>query len=239
GALPFQADNTQDLMIRRLTDQPLRLAAARPDLAFPHELQAVLDRALQRKAADRHPTAAAFAEDLARAIRGDPRAGARTAAGAGVTAPAPLPEPETLPPTRVAPPPSAGAAPGAPAPVATTGARPRTGLYRAAAGAAAVVVVLLAVLLYARPWGGDDPAPGGGDTDTPAETAAATGAEDPAGGATETPDPPQGDVAAQDPPLPPPAGGGRAREPANAAGTGTSAEPVTPGADPTLAVRQD
>src|SRR5690606_39967324 len=88
GALPFQADNTQDLMIRRLTDQPLRLAAARPDLAFPHELQAVLDRALQRKAADRHPTAAAFSEDLARAIRGDPRAGARTAAGAGVTAPA-------------------------------------------------------------------------------------------------------------------------------------------------------
>src|SRR5690606_32278745 len=240
GALPFQADNTQDLMIRRLTDQPLRLAAARPDLAFPHELQAVLDRALQRKAADRHPTAAAFAEDLARAIRGDPRAGARTAAGAGVTAPAPLPEPETLPPTRIAPPPSARAAPGAAAPVATTGARPRTGLYRAAAGAAAVVVVLLVVLLYTRAGDVDDAVPGGGDADTPAQTAAATGVEDPPGGATETPDPPPGDATAQDPPpSPPPAGGGGARESADAAGAGTNTQPVTPGPDPTLAVRQD
>src|SRR5690606_4700597 len=176
GALPFQADNTQDLMIRRLTDQPLQLAAVRPDRAFPHELHAVLDGALQRKAADRHPTAAAFAEDLARAIRGDPVwAGARAGAGAGVTQVTPLPEPETLPPTRVATPPSAVAAPGGPTPVATTGARPRAGLYRAAAGAAAVVVVLLLVLLYARARDGDDPAPAGGDSDTPAQTAAATG----------------------------------------------------------------
>src|SRR5690606_24408968 len=135
---------------------------------------------------------------------------------------------------------SARAAPGAAAPVATTGARPRTGLYRAAAGAAAVVVVLLVVLLYTRAGDVDDAVPGGGDADTPAQTAAATGVEDPPGGATETPDPPPGDATAQDPPpSPPPAGGGGARESADAAGAGTNTQPVTPGPDPTLAVRQD
>jgi len=225
GVLPFQADNTQDLMIKRLTDQPLPLAAARPDLAFPPQLQAVLDRALQRKAADRYPSAAAFAEDLSRAIRGEAR----------VTPVAQ--ESELLPPTRVSAPPPAGAAPAAPAPVATTGARPRTGLYRAAAGAAAVVVLLLLVALYALGPGGDDPTPGGGDSDTPTQTAASTVAGDPPGGATETPEAPRGDAATQE--SSEPTGGGRTRQPVDAPETVARTEPAPPRPDPALVARQD
>ena len=219
GTLPFQADSPQDLMIKRLTDQPLPLAAARPDIAFPPQLQAVLDRALQRKAADRYPSAAAFAEDLSRAIRGDARVGAMA------------PEPETVPPTRVAPPPPAVSG-------ATTGARPRTGLYRAAAGAAAVVVVLLLLLVFTRAGDGGDPAPAGGDSDTPVQTAAATSTDDPPGGATETTAPPRAEPAPQDPP--PSTASDGARQPAGATtGTATSSPPVTPTPDPALAARQD
>jgi len=76
GHLPFQAETVQETMIKRLTDEPKRLAEVRPDLQFPSGLQPVLDAALTRTPAERYQTVAKFAEDvlgvvqLVRATRG-------------------------------------------------------------------------------------------------------------------------------------------------------------------------
>ncbi len=74
--LPFQADTVQETMIKRLTDEPKKLAEVRPDLQFPSGLQPVLDAALSRTPAERYQTVAKFADDvlgvvqLVRATRG-------------------------------------------------------------------------------------------------------------------------------------------------------------------------
>ncbi|HET7379860.1 MAG TPA: serine/threonine-protein kinase [Gaiellales bacterium] len=64
GTLPFQADSVQETMIKRLTDEPAKLAEVRPDLAFPDGLQQVLDAALARTPAERYQTVAKFADDV-------------------------------------------------------------------------------------------------------------------------------------------------------------------------------
>jgi len=76
GELPFQADSVQEMMVKRLTDDPATLAATRPDLTFPDGLQQILDAALARTPAERYQTVAKFADDvvavagLARGTRG-------------------------------------------------------------------------------------------------------------------------------------------------------------------------
>jgi eukaryotic-like serine/threonine-protein kinase len=64
GKLPFEAETSQETMIKRLTDDPIPLAVARPDLRFPNALQRVMDRALSRTAADRYASAAEFGRDV-------------------------------------------------------------------------------------------------------------------------------------------------------------------------------
>jgi hypothetical protein len=64
GELPFQADSVQEMMVKRLTDDPATLAATRPDLSFPDGLQQVLDAALARTPAERYQTVAKFADDV-------------------------------------------------------------------------------------------------------------------------------------------------------------------------------
>jgi serine/threonine-protein kinase len=64
GQLPFQAETVQETMIKRLTDEPAKLGATRPDLRFPTGLQEVLDAALVRTPAERYQTVAKFAEDV-------------------------------------------------------------------------------------------------------------------------------------------------------------------------------
>jgi serine/threonine-protein kinase len=64
GRLPFEAETVQETMIKRLTDEPATLAAARPGLAFPDGLQAVFDTALARSPADRYQTVVKFADDV-------------------------------------------------------------------------------------------------------------------------------------------------------------------------------
>jgi hypothetical protein len=54
-------------MIKRLTDEPMPLALARPDLRFPALVQTVLNRSLTRSPADRYATAVEFGRDLATA----------------------------------------------------------------------------------------------------------------------------------------------------------------------------
>ncbi len=65
GKLPFEATTVQETMIKRLTDEPMKLAESRPDLTFPAGLQPVLDTALTRTPADRYQTVAKFADDVA------------------------------------------------------------------------------------------------------------------------------------------------------------------------------
>ncbi len=64
GASPFPADSQQETMIKRLTDDPIPLAAARPDVRFPAELQRVMDKALARSPSDRYANAGDFARDV-------------------------------------------------------------------------------------------------------------------------------------------------------------------------------
>jgi eukaryotic-like serine/threonine-protein kinase len=105
GGSPFPADSQQETMIKRLTDDPLPLATARPDVRFPADLQRVMDRALARSPQDRYPSAAEFARDvraLAGAVTGqvDAEAGTQQISLRGAGA---APEPGTVPATRVDP----------------------------------------------------------------------------------------------------------------------------------------
>jgi serine/threonine-protein kinase len=70
GVLPFQAETSQEMMIKRLTDEPMPLAEARPDIEYPARLQAVLDKALQRTAADRYGDARDFGRETVEAVAG-------------------------------------------------------------------------------------------------------------------------------------------------------------------------
>jgi len=65
GKLPFEANTVQETMIKRLTDEPTKLATARPDVVFPTGLQEVLATALTRSPVDRYQTVAKFAENVA------------------------------------------------------------------------------------------------------------------------------------------------------------------------------
>jgi len=75
GKLPFEATSVQETMIKRLTDEPIKLAEARPDLSFPAGLQPVLDTALARTPMERYQSVAKFAADVA-AVTGRPTTGA-------------------------------------------------------------------------------------------------------------------------------------------------------------------
>ncbi len=68
GKLPFEATTVQEVMIKRLTDEPQKLAQARPDLAFPTGLQETLDAALTRNPVERYQSAAKFAADVAAVV---------------------------------------------------------------------------------------------------------------------------------------------------------------------------
>jgi serine/threonine-protein kinase len=111
GKLPFPSDSAQESMIMRLTDKPKPLAEMRPEIAWPADVQAVMDKALERDAQLRYQSATAFAIDLYRAIDRMPE----TAAGEMGT------QMLQVPPTRVgdvrASSPNAGATASVPTPV--------------------------------------------------------------------------------------------------------------------------
>src|SRR5436189_4193014 len=65
GRLPFEAGTVQETLIQRLTEEPAKLAAVRPDLRFPPGLQATLDSALARTPVARYQSAGKFAHDVA------------------------------------------------------------------------------------------------------------------------------------------------------------------------------
>jgi len=179
GLMPFRATDTQNIMIERLTEAPLSLIDVRADLAFPVELQRVLDRALARDRAERYSQVAEVARDLEAVLRSyDPAAAAP-----------PQQRASDVPETRVAP--SGGRPVPAPAPTSVPRRIPAWLM------AAAVVVIAggpLAVLLTRSP-STDGPAArgedqqlslGGGTADSgnaPVDTAGAGGRNDaPRGG---------------------------------------------------------
>ena len=68
GRLPFPAETVQESMIMRLTEPPKKLSEMRPEVGWTREVQAVLDRALERDAAARYTNAGDFGRDFARAL---------------------------------------------------------------------------------------------------------------------------------------------------------------------------
>ena len=72
GHLPFPSETVQESMIMRLTDRPKRLAEMRPETEWPAEVQAVMDHALQRDAAQRFASASDFGRELSAAVKSMP-----------------------------------------------------------------------------------------------------------------------------------------------------------------------
>ena len=79
GQLPFQSNSAQEAMIMRLTDQPKTLAEMKPDIDWPPELQAVMDKVLARDADERYQKSAEFGRDIAKAVENMPAAVAAAA----------------------------------------------------------------------------------------------------------------------------------------------------------------
>ncbi|MGE3618723.1 MAG: serine/threonine-protein kinase [Gemmatimonadales bacterium] len=68
GGLPFRAASAQEAMAKRLTERPEALATIAPGRGFPPALQAVLNRALERRPDARFASVEAFAASLADAV---------------------------------------------------------------------------------------------------------------------------------------------------------------------------
>jgi len=156
GKLPLRSASTQDLLVERLTEDPLTLAEVVPALAFPPGLQSVIDRALQRRKEDRW----ASARDLAQALRG---------ALAGTSPPTPpVVRPEAVGPALVTGVPGPAPAAGVPATmVSEPGTRPpapasssSNGRGRLIGGAVAACAALIVVALVGiRALGSDGISP--------------------------------------------------------------------------------
>ncbi|MGD8276370.1 MAG: serine/threonine-protein kinase [Gemmatimonadota bacterium] len=80
GALPFRGGTTQEIMLQRLTAEPLPLGQIRAELAGTPGLQPVLDRSLAREKDNRYADAADFGADLDRLRAGQPPAAPAAAA---------------------------------------------------------------------------------------------------------------------------------------------------------------
>lgn len=70
GTLPHQGESARDTLTRRLTEPPRPLAQAAPDTMLPEGLQAVVNRVLARRPADRYPSAGAFGTALVELFTG-------------------------------------------------------------------------------------------------------------------------------------------------------------------------
>lgn len=64
GGLPFAASSAQELMIKRLTEDPLNLDQVLPGADFPANVQMAITCALARKPEDRQADTATFANEL-------------------------------------------------------------------------------------------------------------------------------------------------------------------------------
>ena len=79
GQLPFPGETAQESMIKRLTDAPKQLTEMMPSVSWPAEVQAVMDKALERDVANRYQTASDFGRALSQAVQTMPRGRASAA----------------------------------------------------------------------------------------------------------------------------------------------------------------
>ena len=147
GQLPFPGDTAQTSMIMRLTEKPKRLMDMRPDLQWPPEVQAVMDKALEREASKRYASAREFGRALTEAVNRMPVRPSGAAGTLVMEAPAMPPREPT---ERIAP----RAAP----------ARSRTPML---VGGAVLAAVLVAGVLFI-PRGGEKAGPAPSSMATPA-----------------------------------------------------------------------
>ncbi|MFL5619679.1 MAG: protein kinase domain-containing protein [Gemmatimonadaceae bacterium] len=146
GRLPFPSKTAQESVIMRLTEPPVRLEQMRPQIAWTPAVQQVMDRALQRDAAQRYASANEFGRALSAAVQG-----LSTATHSGATKV--MAEPDAwVPPTRV----TEWTAAGVDSRVrAFAGSRVRSRKGRLAA-VAGVVVLAAAALTWVFTRGGTD-----------------------------------------------------------------------------------
>lgn len=196
GRLPARSTSTQDLMVERLTQDPLRLKEIAPELIVPDGVQAAVDHALQRRRQDRPPSSAAFVAGLVRGARSDGGSGAGSAidpSGGGARH-------RDVPETYVGRPPESAAAGSSPP---TSG-----GLRKAAPFLIGGGVLVAATVVAVQLGSGDDPSDASGTNagapEASAEMAANTesdASDDPTATATDDSPPPAG----SDPVITPPA----------------------------------
>jgi predicted Ser/Thr protein kinase len=104
GQLPFPSDTSQTSMIMRLTEKPKRLIEMKPDLPWPADVQAVMDKALERESAKRYASAREFGRALAETVGRMPLRPSGEAGTLVMEAPVSrTPAPATPLPTRQAP----------------------------------------------------------------------------------------------------------------------------------------
>lgn len=183
GKLPFPADSAQESMIMRLTDRPKPLSEMRPEVSWPAEVQAVMDRALERDANARYQTATEFGRDLQRAIERMPDT---LAAELGTQLLASVPPTRVASESPVAPPPRTSVALGVPAPrgsaqnggAVTHAAAPEKKSSKVAlvGGGVGLVVIAAAAFLVLKPGQQSGAAP-----DSAAHTATLPAASDTTG----------------------------------------------------------
>ena len=171
GRLPFPSESAQEAMIMRLTDKPKTLAEMKPDVEWPAELQAVMDKALAVDANDRYQKSAEFGRDMAKAVEhmpADARAAGTVAMGAAPGG--------AIPKTRMAP--NGGAATEAAAPGSSAAGAPgRTKKSPVMMIVAALVVVAAiggAVMLRGKANSSTPPAGGSPTLGRPANDTAST-----------------------------------------------------------------
>lgn len=183
----------------RLTDRPRTLAETRPDVAWPAELQATIDKALQRDADDRYASAAQFGREFAAAIAAMPatkaaEAGTLVMGAAGAAPTAAIPQ---MPPTRVArasagteqmAAPAAPARPAAPRPAPDRAPAKSSSLVPVLGGVGGLAVVGVVVwLTLFKPDAGDRQGTIGTEATPPSATVdSSTLSAAPAGGGTDT-----------------------------------------------------
>jgi eukaryotic-like serine/threonine-protein kinase len=79
GTLPYLARNPREMFTQLLSQPPIALNKAKPDLVFPDAVEEAITRGLARQPADRYPDVVAFTTTLAETIRRGAAAGPGTA----------------------------------------------------------------------------------------------------------------------------------------------------------------
>ena len=79
GNLPYLAKSPREMFTQLLSQPPIPINKARPNLEFGPRVEGVVMRALSREPTDRYPDVLAFAKELQASLSGDPGAPSRSA----------------------------------------------------------------------------------------------------------------------------------------------------------------